>query len=1150
MRTVKGKIMESRNFEFLRPHNPELADLAGFAEHHVNNDPPDPDSALVKLRLYGENMVSAFFHHYEIPRQPFSTFMDLLRSPSFEASVPPVVLDKLHLIRIAGNKAAHGSLNKTLSEEKAHRAIRESFDLGKWFCLTLYADENIKDLKFQEPAKGETVSKGQLKREKKVALQRIAIQEEQMRHLLDELEETRAKAAAAEKTAAEQKDILAQANQSANVLQFDEATTRALLIDQMLVAAGWNVGPGEESTEEVGKEVEVKDQPTDSGIGYADYVLWGDEGKPLAVVEAKRTSHNVEKGRTQAKLYADGLEKEYGQRPVIFLTNGYDIKIWDDAKGENPRNLFGYYGKDSLERCHWKNTNRDKLNQLNPAEQIVDRLYQIEAIKRVTERFEGKRRKALLVQATGTGKTRVAVALCDLLIKARWVKRVLFLCDRRELRKQANNTFAQFIESEPRVYVTGRTCDDRDQRIYLATYPAMIKYFQSFDVGFFDLIIADESHRSIYNRYRDLFLYFDALQIGLTATPVKKITHNTFRMFDCEDGDPTASYSYEEAISDSPQYLAEHKVMKHTTKFLREGIKYNNMTDEEKRQIEEQVDDPELVDYSKEQVDKSVFNKDTDRKILRNLMENGLRDATDSHVGKTIIFARNHEHAMSMQNLFEEMYPQYMKPKKEFCAVIDNYVDRAEQLIDDFKGNGNNDNLHIAVSVDMLDTGIDVPEIVNLVFAKPVKSYVKFWQMIGRGTRLCLNLFGPGKHKEYFQIFDHWGNFDYFGEDYKEDKPEPKKSLAQQIFETRIKLAEVAVEKQMHSVFEIAVELIEKDVNALPDDTIAIREKWRQVKTVTQPGVIKGFDAATVGTLRMEIARLMQWRNLEGYEDAYRFDRLLAKLELALIDNSSQFDDFKNDMIEQIGELPVNLTQVANKIKVIEGAKSAAFWNDVSVESLEKVRRELRGIMHCRNKPSIVRAKALNIDVTDTDEEFEEHIVKLEGLDLAAYRKRVKGLFDELFNESTALQKIKAGLPANQEEITDLVDKVMLRDPDLKVDDLLYHFPNDAERLDLAIRQVIGLDAETVNAHFTDFVQRYPSLSSHQIRFLEMIKQHIANYGALTVEKLYEDPFTQFDSEGVDGVFPDEEQADALLVLIDQINELAPTGAEGQLDQS
>jgi len=1133
--------MQSQNFEFLRDHNPELADLGAFAENYAHSDPA---SALIKLRLFGEQLTSAFHTHYSLPKPQKARFLDLLENQSFQQSVPPVVRGKLHALRSFGNRAAHGTGKP--DPDLALHALKEAFELARWFGVTVHAKPEIQKIVFQEPS-NLPETKGQLKREKKEALQKLAAQEAEMQQLLEKLEAEREKAAAAEKSTGELKAILAKTNQAANALHFSEEETRALLIDTALVQAGWKVAPGIQNTAEVKKELEILDQPTQTGVGYADYVLFDDDGKPLAVIEAKKTAYDPEKGRAKAKYYADGLEKMYGRRPIIFYTNGFDIFIWEDAKGEVPRKLYGFYSKNSLKYAHWRESEQHpRLAELGPAPSIIDRPYQILAVKQVCEDFDRKRRKALIVQATGTGKTRVAIALSELLIGAHRARRILFLCDRRELRKQAHNAFKQFLEAEPRTYVTSRTNEDRNKTVYLATYPAMMKCFQNFDVGFFDLIIADESHRSIYNRYRDLFLYFDALQVGLTATPVQAAGfRNTFRMFLREDGDPTAHYSYTDAIADTPPSLVPFHVTTHTTKFLREGLSYERMTPEERAQADEQVEDSESIDYSKEQVSKEVFNKDTDRKILRNLMEKGLRNPDGTHAGKTIIFARNHQHAIQLQRLFEEMYPQYMQPKREFCAVIDNYVDRAEQLIDDFKNDGNNDNLHIAISVDMLDTGIDVPEIVNLVFAKPVKSYVKFWQMIGRGTRLCKGLFidpetGKRKDKEYFQIFDHWGNFEYFGEKAPEYEPSVQKSLMQRVFESRIALAELALEQQNLPVFELATDLLQKDVRALPENSIAIREKWRQVKTAQQEGAIAQFDAAIIGMLRMEIAPLMQWRNLIGHEDAYRFDWLVVKLQRALLAKSGEFDDLKAEMQEQVEQLPVNLTQVAVKIDWIDKVKSAAFWKDVKVEELEEIRRELRGIMHCRNVPTITRPKPLELDITDSEEESERQVVKLDGLDLAAYRVRVESVLKDLFAESPALQKIKAGQPVNEQELRDLIEKVMLREPDLRVDDLLVHFPNTANRLDLAIRQVIGLDAEAVNAHFTRFVQKYPSLTSHQIRFLELIKKHIAQYGVLQLEKLYDTPFTQIHSQGVEGVFTDDRQIDDLLDLVDELNKTAP----------
>ncbi|MFN9821381.1 MAG: DEAD/DEAH box helicase family protein, partial [Akkermansiaceae bacterium] len=358
---------------------------------------------------------------------------------------------------------------------------------------------------------------------------------------------------------------------------------------------------------------------------------------------AKKTAEDAQKGKMQAKYYADGLEKMHGQRPLIFYTNGYDLFVWDDAKTEPPRRIFGFYSKQSLEYAHFQNDQREEpLAAHNPKEAITDRLYQIEAIKRVAEAFDKRKRKALVIQATGTGKTRVSIALCELMIRAKWAKRILFLCDRRELRKQASDAFDEHLPSEPRVLVTRATSGDRTKRIYLSTYPAMMKCYMDFDPGFFDLVIADESHRSIYNRYRDLFRWFDSYQVGLTATPVKFIQRNTFSLFGCENEDPTANFTYEEAIQHDPPYLCAFKVVKVTTKFLRDGIKYKNLSREQQEQLEEQYSDSESVDYEKEHVSRQVFNLDTDKAILRNLMEKGIRNADGTRLGKTIVFARNH----------------------------------------------------------------------------------------------------------------------------------------------------------------------------------------------------------------------------------------------------------------------------------------------------------------------------------------------------------------------------------------------------------------------------------------------------------------------------------------------------------------------------
>ena len=865
--------MQSKNFEFLRPKWEDLADLGAIAEQYTH---PDPQSAVAKLRTFAEQIVLFVYHKHGLPKPYQCNLNDLLIAATFVQAVPKVIVSKLHSLRIHGNKGAHG---ETVLVQTAVWLLQEAYELGRWMHLN-YANGSKNDCPAFVPptATNGTEAEKKLKREKLSILERFAAQEAEMQRILSELEATRSKAQVAEATATELQAAQAQGQQVANALAFDEEMTRRRLIDSLLVSAGWKVGANGTNTEQVGQEFEVLHQPRPSGKGKGDYVLWGDNGKPLGVIEGKKTAVDPEAGRTQAKCYADGLEKMYGQRPAIFYTNGYDIWLWNDAANEPPRKLFGFYSQDSLEYLHYQRANRESLTKTAPNPAIAGRMYQIEAIKRVAERFAAKHREALIVQATGTGKTRVAISLCDLLLRAKSAKRILLLCDRRELRKQAHNVFKEYLPGEPRTYVTSATSKDRDKRIYLATYPAMMECFESFDVGFFDLIIADESHRSIYNRYRELFAYFDALQVGLTATPVEFIARNTYRIFGCEDRDPTVYFSFEDAINSVPPYLVPFEVVTHTTPFLRKGIKYSEMNDEQRQQLEEDEAVPAAVEYELAEVDKAVFNKDTNRVILRNLMENGVRDATGTRVGKSIIFARNHNHAVLLQNLFDEMYPQY---GGQFCRVIDNYDPRAEELIDDFKGQGNNPDLTIAISVDMLDTGIDVPEIVNLVFAKPVYSYVKFWQMIGRGTRLCQNLFGPGKHKTHFLIFDHWKNFEFFDTKYKATEPKQSKSLPQVVFEGRIKLAETALQNSNTEAFDAAIGLIAKDIADLPGNTIAIREKWKEIQTISRPERLRQFDPTTKDMLLHEIAPLMQWRNIGGSEAAHKFDLLLCRLQTA-----------------------------------------------------------------------------------------------------------------------------------------------------------------------------------------------------------------------------------------------------------------------------
>lgn len=1113
--------MQSQNFEFLRKRWPELSSLGGFAEHYAH---ADPESALVKLRAYAERIVAIVYQELSLPRPQVTGLMELLTNDAFVAITPNVVIDKLHAVRIHGNKAAHGD---AASVNSALWLIREAWDLGRWLSAT-YGEGlagALSEFKQPEPSQSE---KSEYKKERKSLLEQYAQQEARMQALLSELESERLKAAQLEKTAEELSKLQYRAQSVANDLHFDEATTRKRLIDLQLAEHGWNVGANGSNTDAVTQEEEVQHQPTQTGLGYADYVLWDNNGKPLAVVEAKKSAVDAETGRHQARHYADGLEKMHGQRPVIFYTNGHDIWIWDDhpAQGYPPRKLYGFYSKSSLQYLVRQRRERKPLNSVSPKAEILgDRLYQHEALKRVSERFQEKQRKALVVQATGTGKTRLAIAISDVAMQAGWVKRVLFLCDRRELRKQAKNAFSEYL-SAPVTVLTSKSVNDDVNSIFLATYPAMDKVYQQFDPGFFDLIIADESHRSIYNVYGDVFRYFDSLQLGLTATPVEMVSRSTCRLFACDFKQPTSNYSLDRAIEEG--YLVPYEVVKHTTKFLRDGIKGHALSAEELAQLEDQGIDPNSLDFESGEIDRAIYNKDTNRKILQNLMDNGIRQADGQTLGKTIVFARNHLHAKLLEELFNEMYPQYAG---KFCQVIDNYDPRAEALIDDFKGNGSNDELTIAISVDMLDTGIDVPEVVNLVFARPVKSPIKFWQMVGRGTRLCKNLFGPGKHKTRFQIFDHWGVVEYHGMKQRDVTVSQSKPLMQRLFETRLELAKTSLNHGEVDHFDALANWLTKAINGLNDKSIAVRDKWKLKRQLSELEVIRQFSPTTVTMLQTEISPLMQWVDIRGHADAYQWDLLISQLQQAKLANSTNYNDLKGDVLNLLASLQMNLNQIKAKSAEIKQARTSDFWDKASLEEIESMRETLRDIVKYRDKDGDNGYAPPVIDITDSAEESEHQSTHLNSVDMRAYRAKVEQALSDLFDKDPVLQKIRIGEPVTEQELESLNALVHAQHPGIDLH-TLKDFYGSAAPLDQVLRSIVGMDAEAVNMRFAEFIQAYPSLSAKQVQFLGMLKRQIAQSGAIEVKSLYEMPFAAIGN--LEELFDNEQQIEQLIAIVNK----------------
>ena len=1129
----------SINFEMLRSQWPELADLGARAELYVHSD---PESCLVKLRNYLELVVRWLYRHERLEQGYRASLYDLIQDDVFQNVMPNAVLLKMDALRIHGNRAAHGD---RIKPGDALWLLQEAFYIGGWVFLT-YGNGTKEALgKYTQPETPKADTSHLTKRE----LQKKQEQLEQAKKELEEAQQQQISMLQALKLEKERADEFQQRMEElrqkndhvANVLELDEAATRRHLIDSQLIAAGWDVGENLKPTMQVTQEEPVKEQPTKTGDGYADYVLWDNKGQPMAVVEAKRTNTSAEKGRQQAKLYADWLEKKHGQRPVIFYTNGHDVFIWDDHPASNypPRKLYGFYSPESLEYLIQQRSTRKPLAEVNIDGSIAGRIYQTESITRVSERFINKHRKALIVQATGTGKTRVAIALTKRLLDARWAKRVLFLCDRRELRKQARNAFNEFV-NDP-IFVVGKTDKKymKDSRIFVATYPGMMKIMDQYDVGYFDLIIADESHRSIYNVYGDLFKYFDALQVGLTATPVDMIGHTTYGLFGCEGRIPTAEYSLEAAISDD--FLTPFEVITHTTQFLRDGIKKDNLSDEQIAQLEEQGIDPNELDFDAKSIDKTIYNRDTNRTIMRNLMENGIRDRDDQLPGKTIVFARNHKHAMLLQSVFDEMYPQF---GGKFCKVIDNYDPRAEQLIDDFKGDDKSGNLSkddeitIAISVDMLDTGIDVPSVVNLVFAKPVKSKVKFWQMIGRGTRLCPNLFGPGQDKQKFVIFDHWCNFEYHSLEQEEKPLSQSKPLAQKRLEAWVELAKAAQKKfDQPSVKAIASQL-KNQIQALDENSIAVREKWEVRDRLNNDKVLSQLTPQTQQQLVDEIGPLMQWVDVRGQGNALRFDMEMIAAQTAVFTNKDKLPEYRAAVIERLDKLPVHLGQVQQHGELINDMRELDWWQNANFVELEHARMNLRGIMHLMEEPPTQPpTKTVETDIKEDAAQYEvgTHKANIKSVDFKIYRQQVQGALEPLFTSSPVLIKIRNGLPVQEKELEELAKLVLIQNPNVDIRVLKDFYPEASAGLDQLLRTLVGMDSTAVAEKFAGLILQF-NFNSQQIRFLDMLKNHIRDYGTIEMAQLFDKPFTQIHGEGITGLFPDMTQVMAIKQVVDSLN--------------
>ncbi|MDZ7717760.1 MAG: DEAD/DEAH box helicase family protein [Balneolaceae bacterium] len=888
------------NFKFLDKDWPEFSGDAKAVERLVTFD---PRGACGRARHLIEQVVLWMYEHDEDLTLPFDTSLyNITDDITFKKIVGYTVYNKINVIRKSGNLALHEK--KRITEEDALRICKEVFHVMYWLYRTYTTDDQPKpELKFQADLVPRIDDQPKISHDDLEALKKEMEEEaDKLRELQQSLKDKDEKL---EQRNREIKQMRLQTRKFADNHDYNEAETRELLIDVMLRESGWD--PAKRDV----REYKVEGMPNDSGIGYVDYVLWNDDGKPLALVEAKRTTRNYEEGQHQAKLYANCLEKRFGVRPIIFLSNGYEIWIWDDGEYP-PRKILGFYTKDSLQTLFFQKKNKEPLHKADINHDITERYYQIGAIRRVGERFQEGHRRALLVMATGTGKTRTSISISNMLLQNRWAKRILFLADRNALVRQAYRAYANHLPSVPIVNLVEEK-DDTAAKVVFSTYPTMLNQIENleegqrkFDPGYFDLVIIDEAHRSVYNKYKAIFHYFDSLLLGLTATPKEDVDHDTYELFNTEQGNPTFAYGLEQAVED--KYLRPPKKISVLGKFLTEGIKYDDLSEEEKKQYDDLLADdetgaiPDHIDAS--QLNKWLFNEDTVEKVIKQLMEDGLKVEGGDRLGDTIIFAKNHKHAVFIQQVFDKNYPHYAG---HFAQVIDNKVEKSQDLIDKFCSSEHK-NPTIAISVDMMDTGIDAPDVVNLVFFKPVRSKTKFNQMIGRGTRFRPDLFGPGEDKKYFLIFDYCGNFEFFDQNPDGYETAAGPSVSAQIFEKRLLLtAKLKNEPYKHDeelqeYRKTLLDQLHQQVSNLERQSVQVRPHLKLVHKLEDRAVWEHLESHERKEIVRELAEILPV-DMNEDEVRRRFDLLMLVLQHELLDGILNEKATKNKVIDMAEHL-------------------------------------------------------------------------------------------------------------------------------------------------------------------------------------------------------------------------------------------------------
>jgi type I restriction enzyme R subunit len=1136
------------NFAFLAAEFPAVHEAAVEAERQAG---VSPTAAAFFAGKAVEVAVKWAFRSDPNLKLPYQdNIAALLHEPSFRRAAGEAVFAKARYINTLRNRAVHEE--KTVSSGDAAGAVKELFHVCFWLART-YARKS-------KPADRLAFDASVLLRRDealKKAFVHIKTQQAELdakngeltkllndkQNLDDELKQLRAAVAAARKAAEAQLDRH----------NYNEAETRDRYIDLLLREAGWALDKPDDL------EFRVEGMPNNEGIGFVDYVLWGADGKPLGLVEAKRTRKDARQGQQQAKLYADCLEARFGRRPVIFYSNGYEHWIWDDTRYP-PRQTGGFYKRDELELLIQRRIGQKKLGSESINRKIVERPYQHRAIRNVARSFEQDgERKALLVMATGSGKTRTVIALVDLLMRAGWVKRVLFLADRVALVNQAAGAFkAHLPDAAPVNLVTERTTEGR---VFLSTYPTMMNLIDGkqegkakFGPGHFDLIVIDEAHRSVYQRFRAIFEYFDSFLVGLTATPKDEIDKNTYSLFDLEDGVPTDAYSLDEAVADG--WLVPPKAISVPLRIVRTGLRYDELSEEEKDQWdmlewgEEEI--PDSVEAA--EVNKRLFNEDTVDRVIAHLMQNGVKVEGGDRLGKTIIFAKNQDHALFIEKRFNAAYPALAG---HFARVITHKTGAyAQTLIDDFSKKTKAP--HIAISVDMLDTGIDVPEILNLVFFKQVRSKTKFWQMMGRGTRLCEDLFGPGQHKEFFRVFDYCQNLEFFGANPELKEASSAKSLSERLFAARIDLVRALDEKQRkpgefseinqkpymvpgaddpppseQEVRAGALKTLQETVAALNLDNFIVRQRRRAVEKYRAADAWNTIDDEKRKELVEEIAPLPSEKSF-GTEEAKRLDLLMFSLQLALLKGSKRFDTLRKQLIEIASALEdqTGIPAIAHQAVLIEEIQTDQWWEGVTVPLLELVRLRLRDLVQHIEKSR--KAVVYSNFADEIGDGVEHELPQVGEADFARFKQKARH-FLKAHEDHIVLHKLRQGKPLTPTDLSEL--EKMLLDAGVGEAGDIERARKTSHGFGRFVRSIVGLDRAAVREAFGEFLAAGVATAS-QIEFINMVIEHLTDQGVMDPALLYEPPLTDVAPTGPEKLF-DEDKVTRLFTKIQAINDSA-----------